>query len=113
MIVLYRKGNTHTIRGHECEAKRFPANRLKQALASGWVADPAKTNQEELERIAKEKAEAERIATEKAEKERLEAEQAEKERLAAEKARIEAEKAAKPKRASRKQTKRLSSKDSE
>ena len=40
MIMLYRKGNTHVIRGVECEMGRFETNRLMACLNSGWVTSP-------------------------------------------------------------------------
>jgi hypothetical protein len=39
-IVLYKPGNTHTVRGVECEAGRFEVNELENALSLGWKKDP-------------------------------------------------------------------------
>ena len=40
MIALYRKGNTHVIRGVKCEMGRFETKRLQGCLNSGWVTNP-------------------------------------------------------------------------
>lgn len=40
-IVLYRKGDSHVVRGVACEASRFEVSSLKNALAAGWVVDPS------------------------------------------------------------------------
>lgn len=42
MIVLYKKGNTHTVRGVACIAGRFYVEELEQALSDGWITNPAK-----------------------------------------------------------------------
>ena len=40
MIMLYRAGDTHTIRGKRCEAKRFENRQLQACLDAGWRASP-------------------------------------------------------------------------
>jgi len=40
MIMLYRKGKSHVIRGVECDIGRFENNRLQSCLGAGWVIDP-------------------------------------------------------------------------
>ena len=39
-VALYRKGNTHTIRGIECEMQRFDNQHFESYLQEGWVIDP-------------------------------------------------------------------------
>jgi hypothetical protein len=39
-IVLYKPGNTHVVRGIECEAGRFEVNELEYALSLGWKKSP-------------------------------------------------------------------------
>ncbi len=59
MIQLYRKGNTHTVRGVECELRNFDAAEIDLRLAEGWVKDTSdlaeKPKKEKKEK--KEKAE--------------------------------------------------------
>jgi len=38
--MLYRKGNTHVIRGVKCDIGRFENSRLQAFLNIGWVIDP-------------------------------------------------------------------------
>ena len=40
MIALYKKGNTHTIRGIECEMGRFQNRELEARLNEGWKIKP-------------------------------------------------------------------------
>ncbi len=40
-ISLYRKGNTHTIRGVVCEMQVFKVKALKNCIDTGWHASPA------------------------------------------------------------------------
>lgn len=40
MIALYRKGDTHTIRGIQCEMQRFPNHQLHNMLNCGWSTSP-------------------------------------------------------------------------
>lgn len=46
MLMLYRSGNTHIVRGIECEAKRFRNGSLKALLAQGWQLTPEETQAE-------------------------------------------------------------------
>jgi hypothetical protein len=39
-ISLYRKGNTHTIRGVICEMRVFKVRELKACVAAGWNSSP-------------------------------------------------------------------------
>ncbi len=39
-IQLYRAGNTHTVRGIECELKNFTPNSLDAMLDEGWLKSP-------------------------------------------------------------------------
>lgn len=39
-VQLYKKGNTHNIRGVECEMVTFPVSYLHSALQQGYVTDP-------------------------------------------------------------------------
>ena len=41
-VQLYKKGNTHTIRGVECEMVTYPVSYLHSALQQGYVTDPQK-----------------------------------------------------------------------
>ena len=41
MIQLYKKGNTHTVRGIKCEVCNFNLNELEHRLKEGWVKDPS------------------------------------------------------------------------
>ncbi len=40
MISLYRKGNTHVIRGTLCQMQQFDVNELEWAQSEGWLTDP-------------------------------------------------------------------------
>jgi hypothetical protein len=40
MVIIYRKGNTHQIRGIECEKSMVDALELDQYLSDGWVVRP-------------------------------------------------------------------------
>ena len=40
MIALYKKGNTHKIRGVECEMGRFQNRELDARLKEGWKISP-------------------------------------------------------------------------
>ncbi len=42
-VILYKRGDTHEVRGIKCEAKRFSVNSLKSALSQGWVTRPEDT----------------------------------------------------------------------
>lgn len=39
-VMLYKKGDSHEIRGVKCEMQKFSVSSLESALASGWVTDP-------------------------------------------------------------------------
>lgn len=39
-VTLYKKGNTHIIRGVECEIQNFPVEELQFAIDSGYVTSP-------------------------------------------------------------------------
>lgn len=39
MIVLYKKGDAHTVNGIQCEAQRFQNSELHVRLSQGWVAN--------------------------------------------------------------------------
>lgn len=36
-VILYRKGNTHTVDGVQCEQGRFKVKQMPALLASGWT----------------------------------------------------------------------------
>ena len=40
MIQLYKKGDSHTIKGVKCAMESFPVSLLKEKLKEGYVADP-------------------------------------------------------------------------
>lgn len=40
MICLYKKGNTHIVRGVNCTLERFKPDDLDYALSLGYVVDP-------------------------------------------------------------------------
>lgn len=40
MITLYKDGNTHVVRGTECELKTFNVDQLQEALSDGWRTTP-------------------------------------------------------------------------
>ena len=41
-VQVYRKGNTHTVRGVECELRNIDVKYLETFLKSGeWVSDPS------------------------------------------------------------------------
>jgi hypothetical protein len=40
-IQVYKKGDTHTIRGVSCEMATFPVSYLHQALKQGYVTSPS------------------------------------------------------------------------
>ena len=40
MITLYKKGNTHIVRGVSCELKQFGVNDLGYALSQGYNTNP-------------------------------------------------------------------------
>lgn len=39
-IVLYREGDTHTVRGVQCEMGRFDLNEMQTMLDKGWKKSP-------------------------------------------------------------------------
>lgn len=39
-VMLYRKGNTHTIRGITCEMGKFPAEDMDEMIKAGWSTSP-------------------------------------------------------------------------
>jgi len=41
MIQLYKSGNSHTVRGIECEVKNFDFEEMELMLSQGWVKDPS------------------------------------------------------------------------
>lgn len=43
MLMLYRAGNTHKVRGIECEVGRFQNRSLKTLLDNGWKLRPEDT----------------------------------------------------------------------
>ena len=52
MIALYRKGNSHNVRGIVCEVGRFHSSKLKQRLLEGWVIDPKLINAIEVKSVS-------------------------------------------------------------
>ena len=41
-LILYKKGNTHTVNGVKCEVGKFEYEELHAMLKEGWVNDPIK-----------------------------------------------------------------------
>lgn len=56
MITLYKKGDTHTIKGVQCEIKNFKVDELDYAKSLGYVTDPAELNKPKPKPRAKPKA---------------------------------------------------------
>lgn len=42
-IALYKKGDTHVVRGVTCEMARFEINEMENALSLGWKKSPEDT----------------------------------------------------------------------
>jgi hypothetical protein len=41
--LLYKKGDTHTVRGVKCIRQKFEAHEIPAQLQNGWVTTPQKT----------------------------------------------------------------------
>jgi 8-oxo-dGTP pyrophosphatase MutT (NUDIX family) len=39
-VTLYKRGNTHTVRGVGCKLGKFPPDEIDSRLASGWFFSP-------------------------------------------------------------------------
>jgi len=71
---LYREGNSHTVRGIECEVQNFPIGQLNEALDAGWLKSPEDIGndaQNEITQGDDEKAPEEESKGEKEEGEKL------------------------------------------
>jgi catabolite regulation protein CreA len=55
MIQLYRKGDTHEIRGVTCEVCNFDISMMNEMLKEGWVKDPAELVEASTEVVPEEK----------------------------------------------------------
>lgn len=56
-VTLYRKGDTHVVRGVTCESARFAVSSMAGALKGEWVANPKElvnSNDEQVEEEASE-----------------------------------------------------------
>ena len=49
MITLYKKGNTHIVRGVVCELKNFDVTELDFALSIGYITDESKLDEKEAD----------------------------------------------------------------
>ena len=54
MITLYKKGNTHIVRGVICELRKFGNNELDYALSIGYITDPKKIDEKVVRAATKE-----------------------------------------------------------
>lgn len=45
MITLYKKGNSHIVRGVVCELKNFDVTELDFALSQGYITDESKLDE--------------------------------------------------------------------
>ncbi len=58
-IQLYRAGNTHTVRGIECELCNFDACEMDYQLNAGWCKSPEDIGHEQPEEESEEESEEE------------------------------------------------------
>ena len=49
MITLYKKGNSHIVRGVICELRSFKTNELEFAKSLGYITDPLKLDEKEAD----------------------------------------------------------------
>lgn len=54
MITLYKKGNSHIVRGVICELRKFGNDELDYAKSLGYITDPLKLEDDSAELSVKE-----------------------------------------------------------
>lgn len=61
MITLYKKGNSHIVRGIICELRNFKTNELEFAKSLGYITDPLKLDEKEADANENEKLSSKKV----------------------------------------------------